>query len=224
MNRMTWISIVAVAAVCALGSPAQAADPGFYVTATVGTSDEDPKSNGTNFASLQGVIHVDPDQVDVDDGGVAWGLGLGYRINDHLAGELEYADFGTTDIHEHYTVPNVGPIVFPTGIDVNYSTQVTGPVVSLLGTLPVGQRFELFLRGGVLFASREYRLHGQISFGGQEQKFADTVWLAGAGASWSLAKHVGIRAEYQQSGELEKSLVTGGTKVKRVSVSAIYRF
>lgn len=222
--RRKWTSIVAASLMGLLVSRVEARDPGFYVTATAGTGDENPKSNGTNFGSFQGIIHVDPDQVEVNDGSFAWGVGLGYRINDYLAGEVEYVDFGTTDVHEHYTVPNGGPFPFPTELDLNYSSKVTGPVLSVLGTLPIGQNFELFLRGGALFASREYSLGGQLSFGGQDQKFASTVWLAGAGATWSFAQRWGIRAEYQQSGSLDESLVTGETKVKRLSLSALYRF
>src|SRR4051794_37888444 len=156
--RMKWTSMVAVSFLSLFTTHAQASEPGFYLTATGGKSNENPKSNGTNFANSEGVIHVDPDQIEVDDGSLAWGIGLGYRINDYLAGEVEYADFGSTDVHEHYSVPNLGPIPFPTELDLNYTTKVTGPVLSVLGTLPVGQNFELFLRGGALFASREYSM------------------------------------------------------------------
>jgi len=221
VTRKKWTSIVAASLVGLLASRAEAADPGFYVTATVGQGDENPKSNGTNIGNMVGIVHVDPDLIEVDDGSAAWSVGLGYRINDYLAGEVEYVDFGTTDVHEHYTIPNSFP--FPSELDVFYSSKVTGPVLSMLGTLPVGKDFELYLRGGALFASREYSLNGQIQFG-RDQKFASTVWLAGAGASWSFAKHWGIRAEYQQTGTLDESLVTGETKVKRLSVSALYRF
>jgi opacity protein-like surface antigen len=224
VTRKKWSSIVVASLVGLLASRADANEPGFYLTATAGTGDENPRSNGTNFGNSLGIVHVDPDLVEVNDGSFAWGVGLGYRINDYLAGEVEYADFGTTDVHEHYTVPNAGPFPFPTEFDLNYSSKITGPVLSVLGTLPVGKKFELFLRGGALFASREYSLGGQISFGGQDQKFASTVWLAGAGATWSFAKRWGIRAEYQQTGSLDKSLVTGDTKVKRLSMSALFRF
>jgi opacity protein-like surface antigen len=224
VTRKKWTSILATALVGSLAGIAGAAEPGFYVTATVGTGDEDPKSAGTNFGNLQGIFHVDPDHVNVDDGNFAWGIGLGYRINDYLAGEVEYVDFGTTDIQEHYTIPNPGPFPFPSELDLNYSSKVTGPVLSVLGTLPLGQNFELFLRGGALFSSRERRTGGQIVFAPQEQKFASTVWLAGAGASWSFAKHWGIRAEYQQTGSLGKTIATGDTKLKRLSLSALYRF
>ena len=222
--RRKWRSIVASSLICLLASRAQAGEPGFYLVASAGTGDENPKSNGTNFGSFQGIIHVDPDRVVVNDGSFAWGVGLGYRINDYLAGEVEYADFGTTDVREHYSVPNPGPTPFPFEVDLLYSSKVTGPALSVLGTLPVGRSLELFLRGGALFASREYSMGGQLTFAGQEQKFASTVWVAGAGASWSFAERWGVRAEYQQTGSLDKSLITGETKVKRIALSALYRF
>jgi opacity protein-like surface antigen len=222
--RQKWSSIVAFSLLCLLASQAHAGEPGFYLLATGGTGDEDPKSNGTNFGNSLGVIHVDPDQVEVNDGSFSWGIGLGYRINDYFAAEVEYADFGTTDVREHYTVPNAGPIPFPTELDLAYSSKITGPVLSVLGMLPVHENLELFVRGGVLFASREYSLEGQLSFGGQDQKFASTVWVAGAGATWSFAARWGVRAEYQQSGALEETLLTGATRVKRITLSALYRF
>lgn len=224
MIRTKWSSIVACSVLCLLATHVPASEPGFYAIATGGTGDEDPKTNGLNFGNSQGIIHVDPDQVEVNDGSLAWGVGLGYRINRYLAGEVEYADFGTTDVHEHYSIPNAGPIPFPTEFDLVYSSKVTGPVLSVLGTLPLGQNFEVFLRGGALFANREYSLGGQLMFGGQDQNFASTVWLAGAGATWSFAQRWGVRAEYQQSGSLEKTLATGETRVKRISLSALYRF
>jgi opacity protein-like surface antigen len=224
MNHTKWTSIVALASACTLAMPAVAATPGFYLSAAAGTTGEDPRSNGTNFANSQGIVHVDPVSVQVDDGGTGWGVGLGYRVNDYLAGELEYEEFGTTHVTEHYSVPNLSPIPFPTTLDLSYSSQVTGPVLSVLGTLPVGHGFELFVRAGALFASREFRVGGTIVFNPRDQKFADTVWVAGAGASWSFAERWALRAEYQQTDTLQKTLATGTTRVTRASLSAIYRF
>jgi opacity protein-like surface antigen len=224
VTRMKRNSIVAAALVgCLLAKGAFAATPGFYVTATAGTGDEDPKSNGTNVSNGFGIVHVDPDDIKVNDGSFAWGIGIGYRINSYLAAELEYADFGTTDIDEHYIFPNPGPFPFPTEFDAIYSSKVTGPAVSLLGTFPVAKSFELFLRGGALFASREYTTGGPVQINAVDEKFASTVWLAGGGASWSFAKRWGIRAEYQQSGSLDSTVLTGETRVKRVSMSVLFR-
>ena len=221
MNGRAWAASVAWALVCVTASPAGAADAGFYVTASLGQGREDPESAGTNVGNSMGVFHVDPVSVDVDDGALAWSVGLGYRINRYLSGELEYVDFGSTGIVEHYSVPNPAPFPFPTEFDFDFSSRVTGPVVSLLGTLPVGNQFEVYLRGGALFANREYSMNG---FGTLDENFASTVWLAGAGVTWSPARHWSIRAEYQQTGTLGKTLVAGETDLERMSLSAVFRF
>lgn len=219
--RMNWKLMVAASLL--LAGFAHAGEPGFYLTATGGQGDENPKSIGANFANSEGVFHADPDQIEVDDGSFAWGVGIGYRINDYLAGELEYADFGATDVNEHYTMPDQG-IPFPPEFDLAYTSTISGPVISLLGTLPLGQNFELFLRGGALFSSREFSRGGGLAFSGQAQKFASTVWLAGAGATWSFAERWGVRAEYQRTGDIDETLITGATRVTRISLSALYRF
>jgi hypothetical protein len=157
MNCKTCSLSVFATVLCLVTDSADAAEPGFYVTAALGLGEEDPESAGTNVGNSMGIFHVEPDQIAVDDGKSAWSVGLGYRINRYLAGELEYIDFGTTDVTEHYTVNNV-PFPFPTEFSLDYSSSVTGPALSLLGTLPMGERFELFLRGGALFGSREFNL------------------------------------------------------------------
>lgn len=219
MNCKTWNLSVFAIVLCQFAAVAGAAEPGFYVTATLGIGDEDPESAGTNVGNSMGIFHVEPDDIDVDDGKLAWSVGLGYRVNKYLAGEVEYIDFGTTEVTEHYSVNNIGaPIPFPTEFNLDYSSKVTGPALSLRGTLPVGEAFELYLRGGALFGSREYKL----GFGGLDEKFASTVWLAGAGVTWSFAKHWAIRAEYQQTGKLDESFVSGETRLRRMSLSALF--
>jgi opacity protein-like surface antigen len=220
MNRKTWSLNISAAVLCLFAACAGAAEPGFYVTASLGMSDEDPKSAGTNVGNSEGIFHVESDQINVDDGKVAWSVGLGYRVNRYLAAEVEYVDFGTTEVAEHYSVSNTtAPIPFPTVFTLKYSSHVTGPVLSLLGTLPVGEHLELFLRGGALFGAREFKL----GFGALDDKFASTVWLAGAGVSWSFAKRWAIRAEYQQTGKFSESFVSGETRLQRMSLSALFR-
>ena len=96
---------------------------------------------------------------------------------------------------------------------------MTGPALSLLGTLPVGENFELFLRGGALFGSREFKR----DFGAFEANVSSTVWLAGAGVTWSFAKRWALRAEYQQTGKFSESFVSGETKLQRTSLSALFK-
>src|SRR4249920_2984190 len=103
MNCKTWSLSVSAAVLGLFAACAGAAEPGFYVTASLGMGEEDPKSSGANFGNSIGIVHAEPDSVVVDDGKLAWSVALGYRINKYLAGEMEYIDFGTTDVSEHYT-------------------------------------------------------------------------------------------------------------------------
>jgi opacity protein-like surface antigen len=220
MNHKTWCLNIFAALLCLSSACASASEPGFYVTGSLGTGDEDPKSDGTNIATSLFIFRIDPDQVTVDDGDLAWSVGLGYRVNKYLSGELEYIDFGTTNVAEHYTVDAPGQsFPGPAEFTLNYSSNVTGPALSLLGTLPVGENFELFLRGGALFGSRDYA----VKQGALDEKFSRTVWLAGAGVTWSFATRWAIRAEYQQTGTLSESIVSGETQLKRISLSALFK-
>jgi hypothetical protein len=209
------------AASCLIATSAVAAVPGFYVVTSLGLGVEDPRSAGANVGNSMVIFHVEADQIEVDDGKLAWSVGWGYRINSYLAAEVEYIDFGTTDVTEHYSVDNTAlPFPFPLVFTVNYSSNVTGPALSLLGSLPVGENFELFLRGGALFGSRDYDNAG---FGALDESFSRTVWLAGTGVTWSFAKRWALRAEYQQTGKLGESFVSGETSLRRIALSALFK-
>ena len=187
-------------------------EPDFYVAASLGRADENPSSDGADVGNSEGTIHVEPVSMDVDTGDLAWSVALGYRVNRYLAAEVEYIDFGTTDVVEHYQWDTPGgQLPFPIVASTGYSSHVTGPALSLLGTLPVGGNFELFLRGGALFASREIQ---------GAESFSSTVWQAGAGVTFSFANHWSIRAEYQQTGELSSSF-PGDTSLKKISLTAL---
>ena len=55
-------------------------------------------------------------------------------------------------------------------------------------------------------------------------KFADTVWLGGAGVDWSFAGRWAIRAEYLRSGELGATFVSGETAAESVLLRLRYKF
>ncbi len=223
MNRKTWILIASATLTSISATPALAADPGFYLTVAVGQAEEDPRSIGTNIAfgfPPTAIQHIDPDRVDVDESGVAWSVAMGYRLNPYVAVEVEYMDFGTTDISEHY---DLGPPVippFPSEFTRMYSSKVTGPALSLLGSVPVGKGFDMFLRAGVLFADRELEFAQSV---GLDDTFGSTVWLAGAGVNWSFASRWAIRAEYQRTGKLEETFLAGETEMEQMSFSVLFR-
>lgn len=235
MNCTTRILIAFTALASLFTVPALAAEPGFYLSASLGHAEEDAKSNGTNFAVgffPAQIQHIDPTRVDVDDSGAAWGAAVGYRINRYLAAEVEYMDFGTADVSEHYDlatllpnlpgVPSGTPIIIsPAELTRTYSSKVSGPALSVLGTLPVSKTWDLFLRAGVLFADRKIEMGQSIGLG--DNTFGSTVWLVGAGADWSFANRWAVRAEYQHTGKLDNNFLVGETELQRVSLSVLFK-
>ena len=146
---------------------------------------------------------------------------MGYRLNAHVAAEVAYMDFGTSDFSEHYLL---GPASFPfpaSEFTRTYSSKVTGPALSVLGSLPVGKGFDVFLRAGVLFADRKLEIPQSIGL--DDTTFGSTVWLGGAGVDWSFASRWAIRAEYQRTGKLDSTFLAGDTDVERMSLSVLFR-
>jgi opacity protein-like surface antigen len=236
MTRTTRISIAFAAVTSIFTVPALAAEPGFYLSASLGRAEESPKSSGTNisigFFPSQ-IQRIYPTRVDADDSGAAWGAGVGYRFNRHVAAEIEYIDFGRADVSENYDLSAILPalpgvpigtpvIITPAVLTRTYSSRVKGPALSVLGTLPVGKAWDLFLRVGVLFADREIEIGQSIGLG--DNTFGSTVWLAGVGADWSFANRWAARAEYQHTGKLDNNFLTGETELERMSLSVLFKF
>jgi opacity protein-like surface antigen len=220
MKRTTSISIAA-AILAVAAAPVRSADPGFYLAASLGKGEEEPGSIGINISAgfpPAGTVHLEPDRIEVDDGGTAWGVALGYRFNRHFAAELEYLSFGTTHVVEQYRLASA-PFPFPAEIDHRYSSEITGPALSLLGSLPLGRRFDAYLRAGVLFADRRLVIE---QFDTGEATFGSTVWLGGVGMAWSATDRWAVRVEYQQTGPLDESLLAGETELERIGLSVLF--
>src|SRR5262245_35020938 len=112
----------------ALASPAQAADSGFYVFGNLG------------MAKLKTDPEMDPGMT-VDDKDTAWKLGGGYMFMRYVGIEAGYAQLGELTASD------------PSPFNVNISA--SGPFVAAIGVLPLGERFSLFGRLGVINAKVE---------------------------------------------------------------------
>ncbi|MET0536086.1 MAG: outer membrane beta-barrel protein [Steroidobacter sp.] len=154
-----------------------------------------------------------PNSVDVDEVDAGFSATVGYRVNRYLAAELTYADFGEFQIIERYSFGNV-----------DYELGVRGPSVSVLGTLPLGEQWELFLRGGVLFADQQVSLgfSGSSTGGPPDLDYSDEVITAGAGVQWSFATRWAARLEYQRTGDMKYDN-TGESSLEQASLSVMFK-
>lgn len=245
MNRDTtcrttcWVLL----AMSTLPTAAHAAEPGFYFgatgsrvehdvdgrpglpVATIGISPTLPPNLGGFFprsgtvppsfiTDAVVVVAIRPTSIEIDEVDAGFGATLGYRVNRYFAAEVSYADFGEYEILERYSFA-----------DVQYELGVRGPSISVLGSLPLGDQWELFLRGGVLFADQKVSFRvvpGSTGSSGPARNFSDEVTMAGAGVQWSFASRWTARLEYQRTDDLQYD-DTGESSIEHVSLSVLFK-
>jgi opacity protein-like surface antigen len=199
---------------------ASAAEPGFYVGAGIGASRHDVDQGGARgeifIIDFFGVRSVPRTSLDTDSDGTGWNGTLGYRVNQHLAAEVEYLDFGTSKIHETYLIESPFGSTFT--IDQRFSTDVSGLALSGRAILPVGEQFELYARAGVLFADSKVRMEQRT----ETPTYADRVLFAGLGADWNFSPRWSTRLEYRRSKDIEHNLDIAKSHVELLSLSVLY--
>lgn len=262
-NGMSRCAAASVMLVISLSCEiAEAADPGFYVGAAGGRSQQsldkqagvgpiafadtpgggfyaDPIFNGgPPTAIIIGPFPIGspvfvpfvPNELSADETDVGWNFSLGYRVNNYLAAELAYVDSGEASLVERYgPISTVLPIPNPvTGITRSYTVSSRGPALSVLGSLPLSSKWELFLRGGVLFAKQEVEARMR-AIGGTattpapvERDFSDEVFTVGAGVQWAFLPRWTARLEYQRTDDLQANEIMGESRIDQASLSVLF--
>jgi opacity protein-like surface antigen len=202
-----------------VGLDCNAAELGFYAGAdgalVAPTVD---KSEGVNFGTASGVVHVDPESVRFDESGFGWSGFVGYRINSHLAAELAYLDFGSIGVEESFDLTDVQPGGADPSLRIfDFNLRVSGPMVSVMGILPFSDRIEAFGRAGVLWASQEVQLGQGFSFDD-----AEDLWGLGLGLQAELGRGWSARLEYQRFDDMRGTVVSGESRLERLLLGATY--
>lgn len=237
------------------GEITAAAEPGFYVGAAGGRSEQrldkgagvgpivltslprfDPiPGDLLRFPILPGplpisppvVIPMLPTDVTADQRDLGWNVALGYRVNKYLAAELSYVNAGEASLTEVWSAVSDAPITVPDVVRA-YTVRSTGPTVSVLGSLPLSERWQLFLRGGVFFAKQEVEsrlvIQSSTATNGPpiERDYSDEVFNIGAGIQWDFLPRWTARLEYQRSGDLQSNDIMGESRLDQAALSVLF--
>lgn len=162
-----------------------------------------------------------------DETDVGWNVALGYRVNKYLAAELSYVSAGEASLTERYSAP-LPPTIPAPDIRHTYTVNSRGPTVTLLGSLPLSERWEVFLRGGVLFAKQEVKMRitsdnpRDINPRPIERDFSDEVFTLGAGVQWAFLPRWTARLEYQRTDDLQSNEIMGESRLDQASLSVLF--
>ena len=164
---------VAVAALAAaMSAQAQDNESGFYAGAGIGTFDV----KIDDFDDVDDTI----DRYDSDD--TAWKAFGGWRMNPYLAFELAYVNLGSPDDE-----------ILP---DTTLTIETDGFAPYVVGTLPIGDWFEVFAKAGYYWYDIEAKISTPIGSLSEDDSDSTFTWSAGAGLN--IFERVNIRLEYEQ--------------------------
>lgn len=198
--RFIGIRVLAVVAgslgLCAVAS---ASEPGFYVGGFYGDSSKEfdiqPFVDITDFVYGE-LLDFVPDErhYSTKSEGGSYGFLAGYRLTQYIAFEGGYMYLGKESYREN--------ALGTSGANdeswyISLTRKTSGFAISALAVLPISYSWEVYARGGVMFASNAMSLYVNGPFeDGTEFTDSSTDYLAGAGVSMSLAEVYALRAEF----------------------------
>ncbi|MGH8242301.1 MAG: outer membrane beta-barrel protein [Steroidobacteraceae bacterium] len=228
MKASRRAGLAALCASCAFAGAASAADEGWYVVGFAGESSAQNVSQGQldqnvldTFASV-GLGVVDATS-NLDDSDTGFGLAGGYQVNPWFAAELAYVDLGDISYSASGQVTD-GIGVFDADLGLDQSA--SGPVFSLLGMLPIGERFAVFGRIGLALmsvdADLDVTIDGQSATDSASTDRSNMVY--GIGGEFSFNRRFGVRLGWDRYAEVGSEDITGEVDVDLISLGLRYNF
>jgi hypothetical protein len=171
----------------------------------------------------------------LDDSVSVWGLQVGYRWGKYFATELGYANLGEASYRLPVTVTETVTNASGAAASGNFigerATQFTsaGPTLSALGMLPMGQHFDLHVRGGIYLADTRVtnRLRDvEFNTGNivhQRVDASETELFAGIGGAWNINESFVLRVEYQKFLDVGDEEKTGESDIDVFNVSVLFK-
>lgn len=172
----------------------------------------------------------------LDDSVSVWGAQVGYRWGKFFATELGYANLGEASYRLPISV-NRTRTRLSTGATVTddfageRAMQFTsaGPTISALGMLPLGERFDLHLRGGIYLA--DTRVSNRIrdvefnrgNIAHRRVDASQTEIYGGIGGAWNINEGVVLRVEYQKFLDVGDDEKTGESDIDVFNLSVLFR-
>jgi OOP family OmpA-OmpF porin len=208
-------SIVAVAlvAIFAAAPRADAQDLRFYVGGGAGPSTMEFEKDSLQISGVLSSTFTE-----TDASSTAFKVYGGWRFNRFFAGEVGIVDFGKFRATRTVNPPGNGT--------VSAQIEVTGVYLDAVGTIPIGNSFELQAKVGAL-ASSTYadRSHtGAITVNGNEDgSHEETNLHVSVGAEWRVTQRIAVRLEYDRAYGVGDAN-TGQGDVSAFFLGANYRF
>jgi OOP family OmpA-OmpF porin len=217
---MKFARIVSPLLVCAgLGLAASAHAEGWYVVVFGGEASSEGLDQDELDASLVDV-GFDLQSSSLDDSDTGFGATLGYQVNENFAAELSYVDLGDVSYQASNEQAN------PANESVTLDTSAAGPVFSLLGILPVGERWDLYGRAGLALMDSEGE--ATATAGDVTDRISDSTdrsnMVLGAGVQYDVSDRFGIQLEWDRYFDVGSEEIVGESDIDLFALGLRYNF
>jgi OOP family OmpA-OmpF porin len=228
MNASRWAVSAVLCANLAFAGTASAADDGWYIIGFGGEAGAQNINQGEldqNVIDVFGSVGLSIVEAtsNLDDSDTAFGLAGGYQVNRNFAAELAYVDLGDISYSATGTVTD-GFSNFDAGLGIDQST--SGPVFSVLGIVPIGERFTVFGRLGLALMSVD--VDATVSLDGES--FTDSVStdrsnpMYGIGGELGFNERFGVRLGWDRYANVGSDDQAGEVDIDMISLGLRYNF
>ncbi|HEX6321484.1 MAG TPA: outer membrane beta-barrel protein [Burkholderiales bacterium] len=201
MNNKGWVvTLAGLALAGAVASPAAAQDVGFYLGGSLGQAEASGLCSDLNIL-ITGIPGGNGTLASCDEKDSGFKLFGGYRVNRNFAVEGSYFDYGSFRANGQTF-----------GVPFRVSGDATAWGFAALGILPVGERFSLFGKAGLLMTDMTITGAGVGGAGTEDE--SDSGLHIGVGAMFNLTRNFGIRAEWERNDEAEIDMLSLGLQVR----------
>jgi len=151
-------------------------------------------------------------------------LTAGYRWSRYLATEIGYLDGGSPTFHSIEPYPDAASPLY----DARIRQDTTAFLVSLVGILPIGKRWEIYIRGGVAFwdAQSTQSLTSLVDGSTIDRRVndKDTDFMMAVGGGVDLTPRWHLRLDYQAFRTGNELLALSGNREARFDAFSVQLF
>ncbi len=152
-----------------------------------------------------------------DDKATTWNVLAGYRFLRYVAIELAYHDLGT--LHEYSPARTIGLL---RTVEVKAEMESSAVTLSLLGQLPITDRWSVFLRAGGVYADQH--VSRRIGSGDHfSDSYDSEVFAYGIGTQLDFGSHWTVRLDFQRYDDVGKGNGIGEADVDSLTLGVLYR-
>lgn len=105
---------------------------------------------------------------------------------------------------------------------VESKLETSGPAASVLAIMPLNEKWEIYLRGGMMWADQKVT-HSSNGANRRATTYGSDAVLFGAGAQFDFASHWTVRLDFQRFNDVGEEHGIGEADIDVWSLGVVYR-